>query len=365
MMLETHGDVCRLGYLRIIPCLLEDGAPKTFDFLAALLFDIVKNVRDRDLLATKPIGLITSSVNARNYVTLAAELNLIDRKTQTLGNFGKLYLTSDSAMKFKRFAEGQESLSLIDLITLSDSEKLFFLWALFIQDYPFIQLITNWAVKKERFRRQEAMIYAMEEAYPRALKKALPPSDSRRKEVEEAEKFKERRLSIKDKVEWIKSSQYAKYRHIAPPTLEWLVDCGILKRNGRGKYEVNSQMIYDQHKLLKLTTLKPGKIESYLFNDFMKAFTRWYKPADKYEIFKTLLEVYNRMAFRFGGEVNLTHLECMTSIVLLERGSLAELQKIHDAFNSLALQFPDKIYVTPIGKENINIAYINVEDLEI
>ncbi len=361
MMLETHGDVCRLGYLRIIPCLLEDTSPKTFDFLAALLHDIVKGVGDRDLLVSKPIGLITSSVNARNYVTMAAELNFIDRKTQLLGTFGKLYLTTDSAVKFKKFVDGRESLNLIELITLNDAEKLFFLWALFVQDYPFIQLITNWAVKKKKFRRQEAMIYAMEEAYPQALKKALPPSDIRRKE---AEKFREKRLSIKDKIEWIKSSQYAKYRHIAPPRLEWLVDCGILKRSGRGKYEVNDQMIYDQQKVLKLTTMRPKRIEGYLFNDFLKGMSRWYKQAGRTEVIKTMIQVYDRMSFQFGGEVNLTYLECMTSIVLLENGLIAEMQKIHDAFNSLALQFPDKIYVTP-GGGNVNIAYINTEELEI
>ncbi|MDW8021680.1 MAG: hypothetical protein RMI78_03505 [Nitrososphaerota archaeon] len=360
-MLETHGDVCRLGYLRLVPCLLEDDSPKTFDFLAALLYNMIKGISDRDFLAGKPIGLITSSVNARNYVTLAAELNFIDRKTQLLGTFGKLYLTTNSAIRFRKFVEGRGSLNLIELITLNDAEKLFFLWALFTQDYPFIQMITEWALARKRFRRQEAMIYAMEEAYPQALKKVLPPSDARRVEVE---KFREKRLSIRDKIEWIKSSQYAKYRHIAPPRFEWLVDCEILKRSGRGRYEVNEQMIYDQQKILKLVTLRPGKIETYLFNEFLKGMSRWYKQAERSDIIRTMIEVYERMSLRFGGEVNLTYLECMTSIALLERGLIAEMQKIHDAFNSLALQFPDKIYVTP-GGGDINIAYINTEELEI
>lgn len=362
MMLETHGDVCRLGYLRLIPPLLEDGSPKTFDFLAAVLFDMVKNARGRDLLADKPIGLITSLVNARNYVTLAAELDIIDRKNQTIGLFGKLYLVMDSASKFKRFAEGRAVLNLVDLISLNDAEKLFFLWAVFHQDYPFIQMITSWAMKKKKFRRQEAMIYAMEEAYPQALRRVL--RSSKAKEVEEAQKFRERRLSIKDKLQWIKSSQYAKYRHIVPPRLEWLVDCGILKRSGRGKYEVNGQMIYDPQKLVKLGTTRPDKLENYLFNDFIKALSRVYRPVERYEISKTLIEVYQRMASLFDGQVDLMKLECMTSLTLLERGYLAEQKKIHDAFNSLALQFPDKIYVTP-GRKDANIAYINVRDLDL
>lgn len=360
-MLETHGDVCRLGYLRLIPCVLEDNSPKTFDFLATLLHEMIKRVGNKDFLAGKLIGLITSSVNARNYVTLAAELNFIDRKTQLLGTFGRLYLATNSAMKFRRFVEGKGSLNLIELITLNDAEKIFFLWALFTQDYPFIQMITEWALANKRFRRQEGMIYAMEEAYPQALKKILPPNDVRRME---AEKFRERRLSIKNKIEWIKSSQYAKYRHIAPPRFEWLADCGILKRSGRGKYEVNEQMIYDQQKILKLATLKPGKIETYLFNDFIKSFSKLYRQAERMDVVRTLIRVYERMSIYFGEEVNLTHLECMTSVALIENGLVADMQMIHNSFNSLALQFPDKIYVAP-GSGDTNIAYIDVRELEI
>ncbi|RLG04081.1 MAG: hypothetical protein DRN54_01800, partial [Thaumarchaeota archaeon] len=298
MMLETHGDICRLGYLRIIPCLLEDEDAKTFDFLASLFFEIVRNVQDGNFLIGRPIGLITRPVNARNYVTLAAELDLIDRRSQKLGGFGKLYLCMRSASRFRRLVEGDRSLKLIDLLMLNDAEKLFFLWALFTRDYPFIQLITSWAIKKGRFRRQEAMIYAMEEAYPQSLRKVLPRS--RIKEVEAAQRFRERRLAIRDKVEWIKSSQYAKYRHIAPPRFEWLVDCGILKRSGRGKYEVNSQMIYDPQAILKLASLSPEKICHYLFNDFLKPLFRVYKPAERYDVFKAMLEVYGKMRGYFG-----------------------------------------------------------------
>jgi len=363
MILEAHGDICRLGYLRVVPCLLEDDSPKTFDFLASLFFEITKSVQDEDFLVGKPIGLITRPVNARNYITLAAELDLIDRRTQRLGGFGKLYLCMKSAAKFRKLVEGDKSLRLLDLLILSDAEKFFFLWNLFTRDYPFIQMITSWAIKKGKFRRQEAMIYAMEEAYPRSLRKVLPKS--RIKEAEAAEKFRDRRLAIKDKVEWIKSSQYAKYRHIAPPRFEWLVDCGILKRSGRGKYEVNSQMIYDPQKILKLAALGPQKLERYLFRDFLKPLARVYKLAERYDIYKNMLEVYNRMRRYFGERVDLIKLECMTALSLMEKGLIAELDSIHDAFNSLAIQFPDKIYVMPGVKGRAPLAYMDTKDIEV
>jgi len=363
MILEAHGDICRLGYLRIIPCLLEDESPKTFDYLASVLYEIVKGVGDRDFLAGRPIGLITSPVNARNYVTLAAELDLVDRKSQRLGVFGKLYLCSRSASRFRRLVEGDKSLRLIDLLMLNDAEKIFFLWNIFAKDYPFIQMITSWAIGRGKFRRQEAMIYAMEEAYPQALRRVLPKS--RIKEVQEAERLRERRLMIKDKIEWIKSSQYAKYRHIAPPRFEWLVDCGILKRSGRGKYEVNTQMIYDPDRILKLTSLSPEKLEHYLFGDFLKPLEKLYRPADRYEASRMLLETYSLMSRYFGENVDLLKLECMTVISLMESGSIADLSMIHDAFNSLAIQFPDKVYVTPGTRGGPPLAYIDAKNLEL
>ena len=42
MILESHGDACRLGYLRLIACLLEDGSQKSFDFLASILYDMLR-----------------------------------------------------------------------------------------------------------------------------------------------------------------------------------------------------------------------------------------------------------------------------------------------------------------------------------
>jgi hypothetical protein len=38
---------------------------------------------------------------------------------------------------------------------------------------------------------------------------------------------------------------------------------------------------------------------------------------------------------------------------------------IHDAFNSLAIQFPDKVYVTPGTKGGPPLAYIDAKNLEL
>ena len=370
MILESHGDACRLGYLRLIACLLEDGSQKSFDFLASILYDMLRNLEFYEPLTQKPTGLITRYVNARNYVTLAAEMGFIDRASQTIGEFGKIYLCLDSADKFREFVEGRSIPSLNDLIALNDAEKFFFLWILLNRDYPMIQHVLRWVIDRKSFTRQEAMNQIMEEFYPNSLRKVLSTLDGRRKEqiireIEEAEGFRKRRLQMDDKVSWIKSSQYAKYRHIAPPRLEWLVDCGVLKRVGRGKYEIREGYLKLRTEVLKLTSLKPAKLDNYFFGEFVKLFSKDFSAANRYEILKTMIEVYERLRTLFGDEVNLSTLECSTIMVLMERGKFADLKTIHSSFNSLALKFPDKIYVIPGREKNMNIAYINVEEIEV
>ena len=370
MILESHGDACRLGYLRLIACLLEDGSQKSFDFLASILYDMLRNLESYEPLTRKPTGLITRYVNARNYVTLAAEMGFIDRASQTIGEFGKIYLCLDSADKFREFVEGRSIPSLNDLIALNDAEKLFFLWILLNRDYPMIQYVLRWVIDRKSFTRQEAMNQIMEEFYPNSLRKVLSTIHGKRKEqimreIEEAEGFRKRRIQMDDKVSWIKSSQYAKYRHIAPPRLEWLVDCGVLKRVGRGKYEVKENYLKLRTEVLKLTSLKPAKLNNYFFGEFVKLFSKNFSAANRYEILKTMIEVYERLRTLFEDEVNLSILEYSTIMVLMERGKFADLKTIHSSFNSLALKFPDKIYVIPGRKRNMNIAYINVEEIEV
>ncbi|MEM4930789.1 MAG: hypothetical protein QXX21_00985, partial [Nitrososphaerota archaeon] len=123
MILETHGDVCRLGYMRLIACLAEEDTPKSFDFLASLLYDFVRNIGPPQL-PIKPIGIITRPVNARNYVSVAAEINILDRKTQTLGNVGRLYVKLDSATKF---LHESRQITHEELLTLNPVERVLLL----------------------------------------------------------------------------------------------------------------------------------------------------------------------------------------------------------------------------------------------
>ncbi|MCS7126130.1 MAG: hypothetical protein NZ929_04385 [Aigarchaeota archaeon] len=370
MILETHGDTCRLGYLRIIPCIMEDEEPRSFDFISSILYDIIKNAEDLRTIGRNAVGLITRPVNARNYVTLAVEMGMIDRKMQKLGVFGKIYLVLNSSDLIREFVEGRSQLSMRDLINLSDSERLYFMWVVAVSDYPFIQLIINWAVEKERFTRQEAMNYIMEEAYPASLKKILNTlPESKRKNIEleivEAEKFRDKRTSIIDKTDWIRTSLYSKYRHIAPPRLEWLVDVGILRRDGRGKYSVDEQVVRNIEKFSKIPKMSLHKFEEYIFEEVSKMMFGSFRSAGRYEISKTILEAYSRLEKHGLGQIRLDYLEKVTSLLLIEKRLYASLSSIHDVFNSLAIRFPDKIYVAPSPGGSLNVARIDLTESEI
>ncbi|MEN2974238.1 MAG: hypothetical protein ABDH32_01515 [Candidatus Caldarchaeales archaeon] len=370
MILETHGDTCRLGYLRIIPCIMEDEEPRSLDFISSILYEVVRDVGDLRSSTQSMIGLITRPVNARNYVTLAGEMGIIDRKIQKLGLFGKIYLVLNSSENIREFVEGRTPPSLRDLINLSDAEKLYFLWIISTSDYPFIQLIIAWAVEKERFTRQEAMNYIMEEIYPASLKKILNTlPESRRKNIEseivEAEKFREKRTSIVDKTEWIRTSLYSKYRHIAPPRLEWLVDIGLLRRDGRGKYSIHEQILRYVDKIMKISKISQHKFEEYLFEEISKIMFGYLKNAGRYEISKTLIEAYSRLERCGLSQIRLDYLEKITSLLLVEKRQYANLSMIHDVFNSLAIRFPDKIYVSPSVGGSLNVARMNISESEI
>ncbi|MCL7401274.1 MAG: hypothetical protein LZ168_00590 [Thaumarchaeota archaeon] len=370
MIFETHGDTCRLGYLRLIPCIMEDDEPRSFDFISSILYDMVKNLGDVELISRNTIGLITRLVNARNYVTLAAEINIIDRKTQKLGLFGKIYLILNSSELFKDFIEGRLHLSTKELITLNDAEKLYFLWALMSSDHPFIESIISWVIEKEKFTRQEAMNYIMEEAYPASLRKLLSTQpESRRKSIEleisEAEKFREKRLSIRDKTEWIRTSLYAKYRHIAPPRLEWLVDIGILRRDGRGKYSVDERLIRGLDKISRISKMSLQKVEEYIFEEFSKNMFSNLRNAGRYEISRTIVEAYNKLEKYGLRPIRLDYLEKVTALLLLEKKTYANISMVHDVFNSLAIRFPDKIYISPAPSGSVNVAKMDLTETEV
>ncbi|MEM4546430.1 MAG: hypothetical protein QW328_06705 [Nitrososphaerota archaeon] len=365
MILETHGDVCRLGYMRLIACLAEEDTPKSFDFLASLLYDFVRNIGPPQL-PIKPIGIITRSVNARNYVSVAAEINILDRKTQTLGNVGRLYVKLDSATKF---LHESRQITHEELLTLNPVERVLLLVTLISADFPFLLNTIIWVLEREEFTRMEAMNHMMEELYPSALKSIITKVDARKrslieKEIAEAEKFRTKRLGLENKSEWIKSSQYAKYRHIAPPRLEWLVDLGILKRAGRGKYSADETFVKHKDVFERYFKVPMKRIEEEIISDIAPLMIPGLTKASRFDVANMIIEAYRRFSSR-GNAVSLSMLERLCVFLLLERKLFSTPSMAHDVFNNLAIRFPDKMFVQRGKTGGVEVAMMNISPSDI
>jgi len=365
---EAHGDACRLGYLRVISVLSHDSESTSFDYLASLLLEVSRRVR-------KPeggghlTGLINGQVNARNYVTLASETGVLDRKTQTLGKFGHTYNALSSAAPYHEAVTGKADLDCETLVGLKPVEKVFFLHALLLHDYPFLSEMILWAISKGHFTRGEAMEHVMEAIYPEALLRSLPLVEPRRrpmimKEAEEARELRQRRLSFSSKADWIRGRQYAKYRHMVPPRLEWLVDLGILLREGRGKFSVASRLV-EASRTLEGSLRQPFKrVEEEFFASFVPLMVEA-RPAAKEEVEQELVDAYNRYVTERNGRLQLDVLDLVTCYSLMEKGKLASPTVVHRAFNNIAIRYPDKVFVAPGPRGTVEIARIELSAAEL
>ncbi|PUA32080.1 MAG: hypothetical protein B9J98_04300 [Candidatus Terraquivivens tikiterensis] len=365
MILETHGDVCRLGYMRLIACLAEEDTPKSFDFLASTLYEFLRKIGP-PRVTIKPVGLITRPVNAKNYVYVAAEMNILDRRTLALGDVGRLYIRLDSAAKF---IQESKEITHEDVLTLNPVEKVFFLTVLISSDFPFFLKTMLWALERGEFVRMEAMNYMMEEIYPSALRSVLTKVDAKRKglierEIAEAENFRANRLSMEGKGEWIKSSQYAKYRHVAPPRLEWLVDLGILRRAGRGRYSAEDDFVKHREVFEGYLKVPLKRVEEEVIKDVAPLIVPGLTKASRLEIASTMIEAYRRLA-RGGNAVNLGMLERLSVFLLLERRMLSTPNLVHDVFNSLAIRFPDKMFVQRGRAGGVEVAMMDISPSDV
>ncbi len=353
MIYETHGDVCRVGYLRIIACLADDRTPKTLDYLASQLYEIT---RQQDKAKRYDMtGIIASNVNARNYVTLAAEAGIVDRRSQKRAMYGSIYVQLDSAKRINDIIDGRSSMVVDDFISLTPAERIFFMHVFLEQDYPFLGEIILWALKQGKFNRTTAMNCIMEDIYPEALAKSLQMVDAKkreiiRREIEEAREFKDKRLSFSSQAEWIRTRQYAKYRHIAPPRLEWLVDLGILNRDGRGKFSVRPEIARMGYEFERVLRLPLKKMREELFTSVYPYLGNWVKTGQE-EISKTMIEGYYKFIASGIKQVKLELLELYACFRLLEKNMITTPNTAHQVFNSLTIKYPDKVFVTPTTGE--------------
>ncbi|MCS7145986.1 MAG: hypothetical protein RMJ28_05900 [Nitrososphaerota archaeon] len=373
MILETHGEVCRLGYLRLIIGAAKTETPGEHispSFVAAILEESLKRLGQEPHAHPDITGLIRSSVAARNYVSFALNLDLISRQTLKLGENGTIYAFTRSLSPIEAFLKGETKLSLIDLLTLRPVDKVFFLWLLLTQDYLILPGIIKWTLEREVFTRTEAMNHVMEELYPQALTSLLAAVGKKAQKeilskIEMAKRFREERMKYATKAHWIRSSLYAKYRHVVPPRLEWLVDLGILNRVRRGRYAVSDQILSHKETLNKALTYPPSKLRENIFTTIAPLFIPYTGRPSREALNRELVQTFNIMSTWLEGPVKVSLLEMTVCVRLLENNQIATPTMVRDTINKLSILYPDKIYLTPGPDENLYLTKINLGPKEI
>jgi len=374
-MLETHGEVCRLGYLRIIASIAKgngSASELSSDFMASILEDAVKKSETVSNHSPRPdvIGLIRSRVSARNYVTLARGLKILDIYGRRLDVNGLIYTSLRSSSKFDAFLRGETALSHRDLITLNQVEKFFFLYVIVTQDYLVMPGLIKWLCSQSSLTRMDGMNYIMEELYPQALKiLSMTASKKRRAEImaklEEAMRYREQRLKFASKTEWIRSSLYAKYRHIAPPRLEWLVDLDILERRGRGRYVVTELLKNYRDVFTRTLSHSPMSMVHQFFTNIAPLYASYAGKPSRQTIIAELLNSFQILSNQERSPVKMQLLEIVTSFRLLENNYLSTPRNVHEAINSLAVVYPDRIFISPGMDEELYITRIDISLKEV
>ena len=366
MINEVHGDTCRLGYLRVIACIAYDMTPRTPDYLSSLLLEISRLGKEPRETA---VGLIKSRANALNYVGLATDLDILRKNDWTAGETAIIYSSLRSAAPIHELVSKGGQPKLIDLTDLTSVEKLFFLDTLLLHDFEMIAGLIRWALEHNTFTRNQAMEEVMETIYPQALKRAMREAGGKNREkiqrkLEAAESFTQNRMQYSSRMEWVRSRQYAIYRHTLPPRLEWLVDVGILEREGRGRYKITRDAFELSRELeivVSSTREKAGdSIISYLASTIMGA-----RPPDRNKVMETLLNSYKRAQSKLGSAMSLELLKRMTAYILLEDGWAAPPSQVGRVFNNLAIMFPDRVFVKPRPDGIVEVTRLEVAPSEI
>jgi len=374
-MLETHGEVCRLGYLRLIASIAKgNGSTQELspDFIASILEDAVKKSESVANHSPRPnvIGLIRSRVTSRNYVTLARGLKILDIYGRGLDFNGMIYTSLRSSSKFDAFLRGETVLSHRDLITLNQVEKFFFLYAIVTQDYLIMPGLIKWLSGQSSLTRMDGMNYLMEELYPQALKLLSMTANKKKRaelmaKLEEAMHYREQRLKYTSKTEWIRSSLYAKYRHVAPPRLEWLVDLDMLEREGRGRYAV-AELLKNYRDLFSRTLSHSSSgLVNQLFTNIAPLYASYAGKPSRQTIIAELLNSFKILSSQERRPVKMQLLEIVTSFRLLENNQLSTPKAVHEAINSLAVVYPDRIFISPGMDEELYITRIDISLKEI
>lgn len=348
--------MCRLGYLKILSCIVNNFQPYNEQRLARLLENaVMKNKKAVEWKfesewALSETALIPKAGLASHYVELSYILDFFNSKNKRLGKFGKVInrvlLSRETPPDYKNEDDNP--------LYLDDAERAYFFHILIQKDgaalIPFMRDLEKSSKiprdKNSKFSRGDAMNYFMEIIYSDALKSYLTETnkDSRVKldwktrksfqaAIKDSQTWADRRKELQksDKPEqWTNDPLYAKYRHEGNPRIEWLVDVGFLKKTDKFELSNHAKLI---NKELEKAEMEEDSDLLFLFGKIFVNDAE--ETSDPNNIKDWIVEFYKRF-YRIGYfsvEVNL--LACAISLYGLKNRQLIKFNLVLDVIRKL------------------------------
>jgi len=235
-MRDVKGDMCRLGYLLIISDILKENEGYDESTLSRLLENITtikKNPKwEKFHDGLSNTALIPKGAVSQNLVEFADKTDFFNLQKKSIGKNAKI-----SRKIFSNILDSENPL------VLSANQKIFLLKCLLEGDGISLLHLMEFLVDKSNLSRKEIIEYFMEEIYrqkilPYRINNSLNSTEKNKleQELSDVNTWKAQREELEISQNWNTSELYSKYRHMANPRHEWLVDLGFLSKSKEKKF---------------------------------------------------------------------------------------------------------------------------------
>ena len=363
IIFDIKGDMCRLGYLKILTMISDDNENYDIDYHAGLLEEQVTEDEEPKEYLIKPLkdkekklsstAIIPKGV-AKNYIELSYGVELFSSYGTGMEDNGNLY--------HKILLEkNQDGFELDQSLILDPMDKIFLLSIFFEKDNQILlPLIKFFKENPGKISRNDAMIHVTEEILiPEAEKLADESEDEDVTDkvlpnIDTWNYYKEMR---DDEPERWKVDGYPFYRHNGNPRLEWLVDLGILEKTS-SNFNAGPKIseIYD-------ALLKTKKNDAEPFFEIAKVYLPSLVPALEDEIEKQILDSYKK--FLDFGQMTVVKnlLFSLISFELMKNQKITTFEKIQGGLDELVKKYPGKIKFAADNFGNLNFIVIKLSDI--
>ena len=154
--------------------------------------------------------------------------------------------------------------------------------------------------------------------------------------LEEANHFKMHREKLEKDGKWNLSDQYAKYRHLAPPRFEWLIDLGVLEKRQRGKYSVTPLAKRISEEALSMDSI----FEDEAFYQLGKIYLNTSDEPTSEELKTALVKCYNKFSAAGYLAVDLSLLGSLVAYQLLTLQKITKLSAVENMIKNIHKSIP-------------------------